>query len=86
MQQMTLIPPTKRSSVKPLAICELPADSQPIYRIKHLGPSALSNLELLQLIGRFRFLDTASQLLTHAECLSGLARMSIMELSALPGE
>ena len=85
MNQLTLFPRLHSDPLKPLAVRDLPADTRPAYRIQHIGPGALSNTELLQLVGRFRQLDTASQILVDAESLAGLARMSIDEMTVLSG-
>jgi len=85
MSQLTLFPKLHSDPPKPLAVRDLPADSRPAYRIQHVGPGALSNTELLQLVGRFKQLDTANQILVDAESLAGLAQMSIKELTDLAG-
>lgn len=81
MRQMTMFP----DKVKPLMIRDLPVSNRPLYRIQKASPSALSDSELLQLVGRFRRLDTASELLVKAEDLAGLGTMSIPEFTVLSG-
>jgi DNA repair protein RadC len=84
MNQLTLFPPQAKQSREVLAVRDLPADSRPGYRLRQLGPTALSNAELLQLVGRFQYLETASRILADAESLAGLARMSVPELAEMP--
>ncbi len=85
MSQMFMFPDLAQPVVQPLMARDLPADTRPVYRIQRTSPGALSNTELLQLVGRFRRLDTASELLVKAESLAGLTLMSIPELTTLSG-
>ena len=64
-----------------LAVKDLPQQDQPKYRADHVGLSALSNTELLQLVWAFKYLDTSNDLLSRAGSLSDLSRMSVEEMS-----
>ena len=85
MSQLFMFPELVEPVVRPLMARDLPADTRPVYRIQRTSPGALANTELLQLVGRFRRLATASELLVKAESLAGLTRMSIPELTTLSG-
>lgn len=63
------------------AVKDLPKQDQPGYRADHVGFSALSNPELLQLVWAFKYLDTTNDLLTRAGALSNLANMSLEEMA-----
>jgi len=58
---------------------------QPLYRVNRVGTAALSNAELIQLIGRFTHANTATDIMTEGGSLLNLAKMSTEELSSTPG-
>ena len=66
-------------------VSELHPKDHPNYRAKHSGIAALSNAELIQLVGRFHYTDTAPEIASRSETLSGLLRLSIEELSEIDG-
>ena len=82
MTQLALFPPTRTPS--PLMVRDLPLRERPEYRLEHTGAAALSDAELVQLVGRFKQADSAHRLLVNAESLGRLAQMSVDELIALP--
>ena len=82
MTQLALFPPTRTRT--PLMVRDLPQRERPEYRLQHTGAAALSDAELVQLVGRFKQVDSANQLLVNAESLGRLAQMSVDELIALP--
>lgn len=67
-----------------LSIRELPQSDQPAYRAEFCGFGALSNLELLTLVGRIPHLDTAAALLRDRNLLD-LARLNLAEMQTVPG-
>ena len=69
-----------------IPIRELPVTERPAYRLGHLGPEALSRIELLGiLIGSPLQLHHAAELLAAYGSLTGIARASVGELEQLPG-
>ena len=85
MNQLAFFPTGRETASPTMMVRDLPMDCRPAYRIEHVGPSALSDVELLQLVGRFPSLDTPHQLLAQSEGLAGLGRLSAAELSTLSG-
>jgi DNA repair protein RadC len=68
------------------ALADLPAAEQPVHRLTHLGPGALSTIELLAiLLGTSHQLQDANQLLAHYGSLTNLARAASTELQRRPG-
>ena len=70
---------------KPILIRELPQIEQPIARIEHFGPGALSAPELLTIVIGFDNLEDANSLLSGNGGLAGLARLPWSELIAIKG-
>jgi DNA repair protein RadC len=64
-----------------IAVRDLPQQDQPHYRADHVGFSALSNAELLQLVWAFKYLDTPTDLLSRAGSLTDLSRMTLEEMA-----
>ena len=69
-----------------LRIRELPISARPHYRLVSAGAGALSDAELLALIGNLPSLDDAQQLLAKLGDLHGILTLEVGELVALaPG-
>lgn len=67
-------------------ISDLPVDEQPINRLAHYSPAALSNPELLAIVlGTQTGLADAEHLLAEFEGLPGLAQAIIPEITQHPG-
>jgi len=81
---------TEPSSPRVFRICDLPSDDRPRERLQRLGPSSLSNEELLALLlgtgtpGE-SVLDRARRLLAEKGGLAGLSGMTPPELSSERG-
>src|SRR5262249_32964481 len=83
-------PVTEPSSPRILRLCDLPSDERPRERLQRLGPSSLSNEELLALLLRTGLpgesvLDRARRILAEKGGLAGLSGASPQELSAERG-
>lgn len=73
-------PPARRR------VCDLPAEERPLYRLHHVGSSALTATELLALIlGTADAPGLAEELLTHFGSLHQLARTSKGQLLKVRG-
>lgn len=70
---------------RPLAIRELPVGDRPVSRLIDLGPVALSDAELLAVIGGVRTLEACQLLLARLGGWDGLRRALHPELAAAPG-
>src|SRR3954468_21832717 len=73
-----------------LRIHELPEQERPREKLATLGATALSDSELIAILLRTGLpganaVDVARQLLTKYQSLSGLARCTVKELSAIKG-
>jgi DNA repair protein RadC len=84
------MPTTMSGSRKSLTIKELPPDGRPREKLKTLGPSMLSEAELLAIILRVgtqgeSVIDLASRLLVTYGGLVGLARVPFSELCEVHG-
>ena len=66
-----------------LRIRELPTSARPQYRLVSAGAGALSDAELLALIGNLPSLDDAQQLLAKLGDLHGILTLEVGELVAL---
>ncbi|MBC7259779.1 MAG: DNA repair protein RadC [Chloroflexi bacterium] len=67
-----------------LQLRELPLVEQPLYRLQHVGPAALSNAELIELIlGASESLGR--DVLAHFGDLASLARANLAELAEVRG-
>jgi DNA repair protein RadC len=67
------------------SVKDLPLSEQPLQRLVHLGATALSTTELLVVACGFTDTSTAQQLLSKAEGLAGLVRLSFLEIQGLNG-
>lgn len=75
-----------KSAPKPWGIAELPKTEEPLHRILHQGPHALSNTELLSLIlqgttGKRHPLDMSAHALGKARSLRLVSSMSPKEMA-----
>ena len=66
-------------------IRELPTSEQPVHRLEHYGPGALSTVELLAIILGSDNLEDPAALLADNERLFGLAQLPWVELVAVKG-
>ena len=66
---------------KRMCVREMPEKDQPAYRAQHLGVSALTNAELLQLVTGHGYLDVMHRVMAEAGTLSDLAKMTDDELT-----
>lgn len=67
-----------------IRIRELPASDQPAYRLRAVGPAALSDTELLAALIKPDALDTAATLLSTLGW-RGMMRASLADLDGFPG-
>jgi DNA repair protein RadC len=70
---------------RPLLIRELPTSEQPVSRLEHYGPAALSAIELLTIIVGFDSIEEANALLISSDNLAGLARRPFDDLVTVRG-
>ena len=83
-------PPIRLDDRRARRLRELPADERPRERLALRGPGGLSSAELVALVwgsgarGR-NAIDLAAEALARHDGLTGLARASEVELSAIPG-
>ena len=69
-----------------LLVRELPAGEQPVNRLRHYGPTALSTAELVAAVLQTPdALSLAHELLTRFEGLTGLIRATVSELCTVNG-
>ena len=72
--------------MEPVRIFELPPSEHPAQRLAQLGPTALSDSELISLVlGREDSLETARRLLAEFRSLRAMSRSDVRELAAVPG-
>ena len=64
----------------PQRIRELPTTAQPVHRIHHIGPQALSDAELLAILIQTTTLEAAQELLVRFGGWTGLTNASTTEL------
>lgn len=68
-----------------LMVKELPKQERPLYRARTFGLGALSTSELVQLICRFHYAGTAREVVSLANNLPALEKLSVEELSKVEG-
>ena len=77
--------PPDHSTQQATRIAELPLAEQPVMRLIHYGPGAVSSIELLTVICGFGDLAQAQELLAKYDGLAGIARAPLCELAELKG-
>ena len=84
MDQLTFL--TVESGAARPTVRELPATEQPVNRLREVGPTGISNTELLAcLLQTPSALAQAENLLLHFADLAEMARADELELTALHG-
>jgi DNA repair protein RadC len=86
MNQLQLFPLNMREAAHQYtpSIKDMPASEQPVARLAHAGPAALSTPELLAIVMGARHMADAYHLLTEFQDLNGLARSPISLLQQQP--
>ena len=88
--QQTLWPtPARPRSLAERPLGEWPAQERPLERMHEVGAASLSDTELLALIlgscGKTNPVALAGELLAHAGGWRGLQKLTLAEISAIPG-
>jgi len=76
---------TSQTQKPALVVRELPAELKPENRAQNMGFSALSTIELMQLVYSFKALDSAVELVKMGGNLTGLHNLSLEDMQQVPG-